>query len=96
MLIKRLLNPVIKLIILKIASPISPRLSKKVLKKSKFYKDKLSSSSIFSQGSWSYTQVSKDNVNNIIKIKDNFLNLSNKKVKKFTEYWTISRKKTQT
>lgn len=52
------------------------------MKKSKFYKDKLSSSSIFSQGSWSYTQVSKDNVNNIIKIKDNFLNLSNKKVKK--------------
>ena len=52
------------------------------MKKSKFYKDKLSSSSIFSQGSWSYTQVFKDNVNNIIKIKDNFLNLSNKKVKK--------------
>ena len=52
------------------------------MKKSKFYKDKLSFSSIFSQGSWSYTQVSKDNVNNIIKIKDNFLNLSNKKVKK--------------
>jgi len=51
------------------------------LNKSKFYKDKTNLSFTSTQSGQSYTQASKSNINNIIKIKENFLNISTKKVK---------------
>ena len=62
--------------------PISPKLSKKVLEKLKIYKGKTNLSFISTQSGQSYTQASKSNINDIIKIKENFLNISTKKFKK--------------
>ena len=41
----------------------------------------MSLSSAFANGVYSYAQASKSNVNDIIKIKENFPNLSSKKIK---------------
>jgi len=62
------------------------------LKKSQFYKCKLFSSSTPSQGDCLYAQASKSNVNDIIKIKDNFLNLLKKKVNKVYKMLNESKK----
>ena len=50
-----------------------------VLEKSKFYKGKISSSSASTNSGHSYAQASKSN--DIVKIKENFPNLSSKKIK---------------
>jgi len=50
------------------------------LEKSKFYKSKTSLSGTFTNGGHLYAQASKSNINNIIKIKENFPNLSSKNV----------------
>jgi len=75
---KRFVNPGKLANISRIPPSIPSRLSKKVLEKSKFYKLKASSftflSSSFSSKEHSYAQVSKNN------IKDNFPNLSTKKI----------------
>jgi len=63
-------------------SSISLRLSKKVLENSKFYKNK-SKDNVFqvnTQSGHSYAQASIDNIKNIVKIKENFSNLSVKKI----------------
>jgi len=59
---------------------ISPRLSKKVLEKSKFFKAKSTSFSTPTQSSYLYVQASKINIKDIVRIKENFLSLSAKKV----------------
>jgi len=66
----------------RIPSLIPPRLSKKVLEKFKFYKekDKASKSQSKVPKGCSYAQASKSTINDIVKIKDNFSNLSAKKI----------------
>lgn len=70
----------------RIFSPISPRLSRIVLKNFKFYKFKITffSSSFnpfFFHSRCLYAQVSKNNIKDIVKIKKIFFNLSAKKIK---------------
>jgi len=61
---------------------ISPRPSRKVLEKSKFFKgkDKMTIKNINTQNRWLYVQIS-SNIKKIIKIKENFPSLSFKKIK---------------
>ena len=67
--------------VLKASLLIPPRLSKSILAKLKYYKEKPSSSLSFTNNSQLYTQVFKNNIKDIIKIKENFLNLLAKKIK---------------
>lgn len=80
---KKSTNPEKKANISRIPSSIPPRLSKKVLEKSKFYKGKgkTSESQNNIQNRCSYAQVFKSNIKYIVEIKDNFPNLSAKKIK---------------
>ena len=73
-----------KVNISRIPSSISLRPSKKVLEKYKFYKgnNKIIDNQANTQSSHSYVQTSKINIKDIMKIKDNFLNLSVRKIKK--------------
>ena len=66
----------------RVSFSISLRLSKKVLEKSEFYKGNVNSSPIAIQNSQLYAQVSKSCIKDIMKIKENFPNLSTKKIKK--------------
>jgi len=79
---KNLTKPGKKADISRVSSPISLRSSKKVLEKSKFYKDKdkTINNQTNTQSSHSCVQVSKINIKNIIKIRNNFLNFSAKKI----------------
>ena len=56
----------------KVLPPISPRPSKSVLVKSKFFKKNLTSSLTFKLNRYSYIQASKKNIKDIVKIKENF------------------------
>jgi len=70
--------------VLKVLSLILLKLSKSILAKSKYYKRKPSSSSSNlspTNNNQSYIQVSKNNIKYIVKIKENFPNLSAKKIK---------------
>jgi len=58
--------------IFKILPPISPRPSKNILAKSKYYKKHQSTDSNSNFNKLSYAQVSKSNIKNIIKIKEVF------------------------
>jgi len=60
----------------RIPPPISSRPSKSVLAKSKFYKTNSSSSMSFKPIGQSYAQAFQKNIKDIVKIKENFLNLS--------------------
>jgi len=60
----------------RIPPPIPSRLSKSVLAKSKFYKTNSSSSMSFKPIGQFYTQAFQENIKDIVKIKENFLNLS--------------------
>jgi len=77
-----LTNPTKKANISKISPLISPKPSKKVLERSKFYKgkDKTGESQNNAQNGCFYAQASKSNIKDIIKIKDNFPNLLAKKI----------------
>ena len=86
-------NPGEQAIIFRIPPPIPPRLSKKVLEKSKFYKKIMNSSSTTPQTNQLYAQASKSNIKNIIKIKENFLNLSAKKVEEIYKVFNKPKKK---
>jgi len=68
--------------IFRISPSIFLRLSKKVLEKFKFYKGKkkANDSQLGTQSSCLYTQVSRTNINDIMKIKNNFPNLFTKKI----------------
>jgi len=79
-----LTKPGKKVNISRIPSSISLRPSKKVLEKYKFYKgkDKIIDNQANTQSSYSYVQTSKINIKDIMKIKDNFPNLSVRKIKK--------------
>jgi len=59
---------------------IPPRPSKSILAKSKFFKKDLVANSTSKSSKQSYVQASKDNIKNIVKIKENFLKLSVQKV----------------
>jgi len=78
-----LLNKVKYMKVIKILSSILPRLSKKILEKLKFHKKKgkKSRDTANSNDRQSYTQASTLKVNEILKLKENFPNLSNKKIK---------------
>jgi len=82
---------------LRISLLILPSLSKNVLEKSKFFKAKSTFFSTSTQSSYLYIQISKTNIKNIVKTKENFLSLSTKKIeevyKKFTRFSTIRRRK---
>jgi len=69
--------------VVKVHSPILPRPSKETLEKLKFHKKKniKSRDTTNSNDRWSYTQASTPKVNEILKLKENFSNLSNKKIK---------------
>ena len=60
----------------RIPPPIPSRLSKSVLAKSKFYKTNSSSSMSLKPIGQFYTQAFQENIKDIVKIKENFLNLS--------------------
>jgi len=82
----------------RISSPISSRLSKIVLEKSKFYKFKMtffssSSNSLSSHSRCLYTQISKNNIKNIVKIKKTFSNLSAKKIEDVHKVLNNNKKK---
>jgi len=66
---------------------LSPRLSKKVLAKSKFYGKNTPSKNKKAAkfGKPLYTQVLSKNIGNILKIKENFSELSNKKIEKINK-----------
>ena len=72
----------IKADVSRISPPIPPRPSKKFLEKSKFYKgkEKADNSQSGTQSGCSYAQVSRMNIKNIMMIKNNFPNLSTKKI----------------
>ena len=75
--------------------PLIPlRLSKKVLEKFKFYKgkDKASESQSKVPKEYSYAQASKSTINDIVKIKDNFSNLSAKKIEEIHNILTKPKK----
>ena len=70
-----------KVKISKISPSISLKLSKKVLEKCKFYKKRVKQAKVSKVlKKCSYTQASKSTINNIIKIKENFLNFLAKKI----------------
>ena len=62
--------------------PIPLRSSKSVLAKSKFFKRNLSFNSASKSNEWLYIQISKDNIKESVKIKENFPKLSSHKVMK--------------
>ena len=72
----------IKADVSRISPPIPPRPSKKFLEKSKFYKgkEKADNSQSGTQSGCSYAQASRMNIKNIMMIKNNFPNLSTKKI----------------
>ena len=76
----------------KIPPPILVRPSKKVLEKFKFYKAKTTFTSTFTQSNKLYIQVFKNNIKDIIKIKENFPNLLAKKVEKIHKVLNNSKK----
>jgi len=65
----------------KVSLLVLPRPSKIILAKSKYYKKKPSFSLSPTNNSQLYVQVSKNYIKDIVKIKENFLNLSAKKIK---------------
>ena len=79
---KESMKPSKKTDISKIPSSISPRLSKKVLVMSKYYKDKGKNpvKQVNTQNGQSYFQVSLVNIKDIVKIKKMFPNFSTKKI----------------
>ena len=81
----------IKANISKISPLIPPRPSKKIQEKLKFYKGKQALDTLF-LNSHLYAQPSKNNINNIVKIKENFPKLSNKKVKEVYKIINNSKK----
>jgi len=89
-----LTNPTKKANISRIFSSIPPRLSKKVLNKSKFYKgkDKTGGSQNNAQNGCSYAQISKSNIKDIIKIKNNFSNLLTRKTEEVYKVLNESKK----
>jgi len=76
----------------KISFSIPFRLSKSILAKSKFHKTISSSSLTFKPNGQSYIQALKININNIIKIKENFLKLLAQKVKEIHKVLNNSKK----
>ena len=68
-------------------SQLFPRLSKKVLEKSKFYRKNASSKNkkTMEMTKLSYIQVTLKSINNILKIKENFPKLSNKKIEELNK-----------
>ena len=66
--------------ILRIPLPILSRPSKSVLAKSNFFKKNLPFNSASKSNEWLYVQISKDNIKEIVKIKETFLKLSSHKV----------------
>ena len=68
-------------------SQLPPRPSKEVLAKSKFYRKNAPSKNKKTAefGKLSYTQVSSINIDNILKIKENFPELSKKKIKEINK-----------
>jgi len=73
---------------LKLPPPkLSPRISKKVLEKSKFHKKNISGKSKKAEVTTKscYIQISSNNINNILKIKEKFPELSNKKIEELNK-----------
>jgi len=68
-------------------SQLPPRPSKKVLEKSKFHGKNTPSKGKKAEVTTkpSYTQISSKNINNILKIKENFLELLNKKIEELNK-----------
>ena len=71
---------------------VTPRPSKSILIKFKFYKTNSLSSISSKPIGWFYTQASKKNIKDIVKIKENFLNLSAQKVEKVYKILNNSKK----
>ena len=71
---------------------VTPRPSKSILTKFKFYKTNSPSSISSKPIGWFYTQASKKNIKDIVKIKENFLNLSAQKVEKVYKILNNSKK----
>ena len=83
----------------RIPHSVLQRPNKKFLKKLKFYKLKVSfftsSSSLPSSKGYSYAQAFQNNIKDIVKIKDNFSNLSIKKIEEVHKILNNIKKKTQ-
>ena len=72
---------------------IPSRLSKTVLAKSKYFNKNLLSNFSFKNSDYLYAQVSKSNIENIIRIKDAFSNLSSNKINKIHKVMNNSTQK---
>jgi len=68
--------------ILKVSPPISPRPSKSILAKSKFFKKNSTLDPAHKSNKQLSAQIFKNNIRNIIKIKETFPKLSSQKVSK--------------